>query len=292
MTILLPAVQAAREAARRMQCKNNLKQIGLAMENHANALRRYPGNGWGYLWIGDPDRGSDRRQPGGWIYNILPYLEHEAARDIGSGLPLADKVVALSELMQTEVATLVCPTRRGSGLLPNHPSLIPRNAQWVASVAKSDYAVSEGDYITDTREGPATLQEGDSGAYAWKDTSLATGICFQRSEVRPADITDGLSNTYMIGEKYVNYKHYDTADDLGHDQCMYTGVDVDINRWVLNPPLEDSRSSDMRRFGSAHAGACHFVLCDGSTRSISYSIDAEVHRRLGNRRDGFPVSVP
>ena len=75
LSLLFPAVQAARESARQTQCKNNLKQLGLAISSHASATLRYPSNGWGYSFLGDPDRGTDRDQPGGWIYNLLPYME-------------------------------------------------------------------------------------------------------------------------------------------------------------------------------------------------------------------------
>jgi prepilin-type processing-associated H-X9-DG protein len=156
-------------------------------------------------------------------------------------------------------------------------------------VAKTDYAINEGDYITDTLQGPATLQEGDSGKYPWKDTRKATGIAYQRSEVKPAMVRDGLSMTYMLGEKYVTQVNHGTADDPGYDQSAYSGVDVDINRWVLEPPRPDGDDVNMRCFGSSHPQGCHFVFCDGSVKFISYQIDAEVHRRLRNRQDGKPV---
>jgi prepilin-type processing-associated H-X9-DG protein len=73
---------------------------------------------------------------------------------------------------------------------------------------------------------------------------------------------------------------------------MFSGVDLDINRWTLGPPLEDGSFTAARRFGSAHPGGCQFVMCDGSVRTISYAIDAIVHRRLGNRKDGNVVEVP
>ncbi len=290
IALLLPAVQAAREAARRAQCMSHLRQLGLAMENHVSTHGQYPSNGWGYLWVGCPDRGTGPEQPGGWIYNILRHLEQGNLRGLGRGMPAAEQSQALARLVQTPVPVLFCPTRSSVGLSPTKPILIPRNADWVPLVAKTDYAVNEGDFITDTREGPRTLAEGDSGRYPWRDTSRATGICYQRSAVRPAAVRDGLSQTYLIGEKYVTRNNYGTDADPGYGQSAQSGVDVDINRWVTSPPQQDGDEVDMWRFGSAHSGGCHFIFCDGSTRLIGYQIDPEVHRRLGNRQDGLPVS--
>ena len=82
IALLLPAVQAAREAARRSQCQNHLKQIGLACQLHVDSLKHYPSNGWGYRWMGDPDRGFGEEQPGGWIYSVTPFLEQGSVQHL------------------------------------------------------------------------------------------------------------------------------------------------------------------------------------------------------------------
>lgn len=291
IAMLLPAVQSAREAARAASCQNHLKQIGLAMENHVAAFRRYPSNGWGYLWIGDPDRGTDRNQPGGWVYNILPYIEQSPLREMGKGLAEAEKRGALTELTQKPLELFDCPSRPGGLLSPLHPTLRFRNADWSSKVAKTDYAVNEGDFITDTREGPESLAESAVREYAWSDTAPASGIAYQRSEVAPAAISDGLSNTYLAGEKYVSRDSYHDYADYGFDTSMYSGVDVDLSRWVLDPPECDGAEIQERIFGSAHPSGCHFVLCDGAVRRIAYYVNADVHRRLGNRHDGQSVDA-
>lgn len=292
LALTLPAVQSARASARRVQCANNVRQLALAMHNHESTYGRFPSNGWGFLWVGDPDRGTDRRQPGGWIYNILPEVEQSPLREMGRGESVPDQWATMAQVIQRPVPVFKCPSRPGGAVAPQNPALPLRNADPVEVAARTDYAVNEGDYITDSRGGPATLDEGDSGAYPWVDTQNATGICFLRSEIRTRDVRDGLSNTYLLGEKYVSTIGYNTDEDPGNDQSMYCGVDLDINRWVIQPPLRDGEAMEVRRFGSAHSDGCHMALCDGSVRFIGYTIDAEVHRRLGNRRDGLPVELP
>ena len=81
IALLLPAVQAARESARQLTCATNLKQLSLAVINHQDTHGFYPTGGWGWDWVGDPDRGfgnqPDPKQPGGWVFSILPFIEQE-----------------------------------------------------------------------------------------------------------------------------------------------------------------------------------------------------------------------
>ena len=112
LQLMFPAVQMAREAARRADCANNLRQLGLAMMQHHGIHGRFPSGGWSWRWVGEPERGTDRSQPGSWAYNILDFIEQEALRDLGQDLEGSERLNAIEQRCQTPVDMLVCPTRR------------------------------------------------------------------------------------------------------------------------------------------------------------------------------------
>jgi len=283
--LLVPAVQAARESARRVHCQNNLRQLGLAASQHVAAQGHFPTNGWGYAWVGDPERGYGARQPGGWIFAILSWLESASIRSMGQGASGEARVAAFGERSAQQLEVLVCPSRRRPGLLPATDAFVVINAAPRALLAKTDYAICEGTYITNTGSGPRSLVEGDSRGFRWTDVGQADGVSFLRSTIRPAEVQRGLSNVYLLGEKSVSSAAYELAIDLGFDQSALSGVDVDLARWTTDPPVQDDGRMRMRRFGSAHPTTCGMVYCDGSVHDVSFEINQAVHRGAGTRGD-------
>lgn len=292
IALLLPAVQAAREAARRTQCQNHLKQLGLAALNHHQAHGHFPAGGWGLWWVGDPDRGFGWKQPGGWIYNLLPYLEQEALRSVGAGETFDEKRTTLQTVLETPLAMLNCPTRRRAIAYPYGDSYTFRNVDMPAAVARSCYAGNGGD-----RPGgyayPQSYDHGDN-TYQWPDTSHLTGLFFARSVMSIASVKDGTSNTFLFGEKHLNPDNYASGTDGGDNQSMYQGFDCDIGRWTTTSlPLQQDTPGfgNIHGFGSAHPSGANFAFCDGSVHSVAYGIDISVYVLLGNRKDGQPIST-
>ncbi len=285
--LLLPAVQMAREAGRRVQCQNNLKQMTLAALNFESTYRRLPPNGWGYWWAPEPGRGVGPQQPGGWIYNLLPYLEQQNLWRMGEGTAGAERQTAIAALISLPIATFKCPSRPGDQLGSMSSRWGYRNAGTPPLVARTDYAINEGDVITNTKGEPQTLAEGDSRSFEWTDVRQATGISWLRGAARLAEITDGLSNTYFCGEKYVSTTGYYEPNDRGYDGSMLSGVDLDTTRWTIDPPVGDAQPTreHERQFGSAHHGVCYMSMCDGSVSVVSIGIESPIHRRRGTRHD-------
>ena len=241
MALLMPAVQMAREAARRKSCANNLKQIGLAVKLHTDAHRLFPTGGWGENWMGDPDKGFGVKQPGGWIYNVLPYLEQQQLRSLGKGESEPAKSEMLVQLMQQPVEIFNCPSRRLSRAYPyNGPSTL-ENVEDVSlpeDVAKSDYAINE-------------------------------IISHEKSEVMIAEIqlSKGMSNTILAGEKSLATATYTNGQGAGDQLCMYMGDSTDIRRAAQGTPTSDVAGGT--GFGGPHPGGCNIVHCDGSVRFVS-----------------------
>jgi prepilin-type N-terminal cleavage/methylation domain-containing protein len=318
VALLLPAIQAAREAARRTQCINNLKQLGTACHLHLDTYGFFPSGGWGDWWVGCPDMGAGKNQPGTWTYSLLSFLEESSRRGIGQGFKCTDanSKAALGQMIASSVAVFYCPTRRAAQPYPMgarpYPNLTPP-----PYAGKTDYAGNLGGDLAvtgmATDEGPPSLAA--AATYRWKfssDQFIAfwkarypgfdglTGVIFQRSEIKIAQVTDGTTYTYLLGEKCVDSLHYDDGNTGNDDQSMYNGHDRDNLRgsmaWYpgfenkgapLYPPLPDTPGLEGTwNFGSAHPSGWAAVFCDNSVRFLSFDIDPDVHQNFGSRKDG------
>jgi len=294
IALLLPAVQSVREAARRTQCRNNLKQLSLAMLDHEEAYGFFASGGWGFIWTGDADAGSGTGQPGGWSYCILPYIEQQAVHDLGRDDQPPETITTTQrqgavQRDQTPIPCFNCPSRRRNAVFERQRNRQYRNSDKLPRSAGLDYCANSGDTIVYGSDWPR-------GSAAWD----GNGISHAGAVVTMGEIRDGASNTYMLGEKYIGPDQYFNGLDDGDDHGMYEGHGVDTYRWCSNDPSANRIFTPKQErpglmfwwsFGSPHAGGCHFALCDGSVRNISYSIDPEIHRRLGNRRDALPIDA-
>jgi prepilin-type N-terminal cleavage/methylation domain-containing protein len=311
VSLLLPAVQSARESARSVQCKNNLRQVGAGIKLHEERQGFYPSGGWGWDWVGDPDRGFGVNQPGGWIYNILPFIEQQNVHDLGLGKADSDAsaMADAAQMTATPIAMMNCPTRRRAVAYPltYGGGYNAKNANSVPKVARNDYAINAGDYqCSEPNAGPGTHAQGDAGG-SWPDCQKKyTGISYIRSQVRGSALIDGTTCTLLAAEKFINPLDYLTGNAGADNSSMYQGHDWDVIRWggtaTIDPanassgtpvaPLRDRTGGDLlSQFGSAHATGFCAVFGDGSVRQLRYSIDPKTFQRLTNRKDGTTVDV-
>ena len=309
IALLLPAVQAAREAARQTQCKNNIKQLALGALNLEEHQHYLPTGGWGWMWVGEPEGSPCKNsQPGGWGFNILSYIEQRNLHDTGAEMDPTNRNAAIIQRCKTPLAAFICPTRRQPIAYPDlHPISSPTyyltatSTQLLINLAgRTDYAINAGD--TDIANcmfiGPSDINQGNSNQF-WQseNTQLnftsCTGVCYLRSQITVAQITDGASNTYLIGEKYLNPDNYATGLDLADNENLYVGWDNDHFRTTsptVGPPMQDQPGyANVSLFGSAHANGFQMSFCDGSVHTMNYSIDLLIHDHLGNRADGCTI---
>ena len=195
VALVFPAVQAAREAARRTECQNRLHQLSLAALLHEQAQRQLPTGGWGWGWQPDPDRGFDRRQPGGWPFALLPFLEQAELREAGSGQADPLKRAAVRQMAETSLPVFHCPSRRAAVPYPFVTRDAFFNIDRPAMLARSDYSGNVGSIEPGLYgPGPATLAEGDRPNFRWRQLDR-NGVIFRRNEVRLSDVLDGQRGT-------------------------------------------------------------------------------------------------
>jgi prepilin-type N-terminal cleavage/methylation domain-containing protein len=274
IALLLPAVQAARESARKQQCSNNLKQLALAALNHHEVAGHFPTGGWGYWWVGDPDRGYSNKQPGGWIFNLMPFTEedvrYKAASDGNSENITPKQLDAIREIIVNPLPLIDCPSRRRGQVFPKPIDGLfvaynsAKNPTGANVAGRTDYAINAGDQggndaidcWTATFPGgaPSPKQDYSSAVnFKWLTSELGwtiptgsqarqkwyTGVSFQRSEVGIKHVTDGTSRTYLIGERFLDIADYETGRDGGDNETWCTGFNNDNFRMAFDPPAQD-----------------------------------------------------
>ncbi len=307
VAVLLPAINAAREAARRTQCLDNLKQIGLGFNNHLSAHKYFPSGGWGWRWTGDPDLGFGPKQPGGWLYQILPFMEENSLWSLGKGSPPAQKKQFATQALQTPVAWAQCSSRRPF-------QTFPILSQWQndcvncqtpqTHAARTCYSANAG---TQNRNeisgGPGTLAEGLNDNYWLADpnynTKDHTGISFLRSRISIKHIPDGVGYTLAVGERYLNRDQYGTGADFADNEHLFVGYVNDLHKTAIRQPAHDGSvldangvpQPDTNRWGGADADVFQIVLCDGSAHRVTYEVDLRVLQRISDRKDRFVVEL-
>lgn len=310
VALLLPAVQAAREAARRTKCQNNLKQLALAFMNHHSTHKHFSSGGWGIGWAPDPDSGSGENQPGSPFYSVLPYQEQENLYQLGSGQSWADKRAANKLRLAESLDIWFCPTRRGPVSLPlasGYSSFVykPFLSDLLDRVSRNDYVGSSGNRNSSYRYGPNYSDSNPDQAWIeaenasiFPDPNLFDGIFIPRLPIGIRQISDGTSQTYLLGEKYLDPLRYETDQpDLGDNQGPLVSGEGDTVRWTTNfgieiPPRQDRAGLPyIWAFGSAHPGVVHMAFCDASVQAISLDIDAQTHIYLGARNDGAIIDT-
>lgn len=312
VALLMSAVQSARKSARRMQCQSHLKQLGLAALQFEATAKRFPSGGWGYRWPGYSDVRSPAGQPGSWTFTLLPYLEQVALYELGKYHdPDEQRQQDLQQRYLTAVPVYNCPSRRGGVPLPFDPSCDgcsqPRGATTpLTASVRGDYAVNIGDGVPDINmllgwplpyPGPESVEQAGEmlgNPQLFDPPQDWTGISWLRHSVRIGDIQDGTANTFLFGEKHVVRSLYETGTDWGDNEPLYGGFNNDNHRsthpdWVFQ--RDHASQMSFGSFGSAHRSGANFVMVDGSVHHVSYSVDSDVFRCLGNRRDGQSVSV-
>ncbi|MDP6720542.1 MAG: DUF1559 domain-containing protein [Pirellulaceae bacterium] len=267
VALLLPAVQAAREAARRMSCSNNMKQIGLALHNYHDTHKRFPMG-----WIGleaNTNRPLAEGQPGwAWGSYSLPYLEQENVSDnlIQFTRPLLDPVNQAAR--ETYLPVFRCPSdtpaekrfvlgQEGSPATP------------LVSLAAASYIGVFGTFELEDCEGLPL------GAECRGD-----GIFYHLSSVRFADILDGTTNTFAVGERSAQYGFSTwTGVAEGGDEAFARVLGI-----ADHPPNDDHGHLD--DFSSQHPAGTNFLLADGSVRLITETIDLNIYRAFATRAGG------
>ncbi len=255
IALLVPAVQKVREAASRTQCANNLKQVGLALHNYHDTHKKFPP-----AFLGGSPGPSPTNVPGwGWGVFILPFVEQDNLyRQLNvntSNMPVG-AISGTGALTQTALPVFRCPSDVGPELNPNR-----------GNHATSNYAAVAGN--NNITNNPHT----------------GNGVMYMNSETRIADISDGTTNTVMVGERALG-----SVGTTSYSGAVWAGS-WDTNKeastmWELDSTTQYRiNGTDQWSFSSFHAGGAQFALGDASVRFVSDN-DTAILNNIAARNDG------
>ena len=293
IALLLPAVQAAREAARRMQCTNNLKQLGLALHNYAAACKvfppgaicRYPPNSNPDPWV-DASSSTPGMHGTSWMVQILPYVEMAALHDKWD---FSKNVLGNAAVAMTDVPAFYCPSRRGDVRTKDVAIMFQ---SWTAGGTDYGGCAGGGNYWSGAGDPPCNRVMWNSELV--RDYELGVFTLNKATAFR--DIPDGTSNTLMTGELQRLHESKLPYDDQCHGISddgwavggMATLFDTDV------PPESPGGISNWfaESAGSQHPGGANLGLADGSVQFFSENLDVAVFNALGSRDGGEVVQMP
>ncbi len=293
IALLLPAVQAAREAARRMQCSNNLKQIGLALHNYADAFKSFPP---GCIVSGSSNdpwaaalstaTGSSNLHGTSWILQVLPFME---LTTLHNQWDFSKSVTGNAVIAQNDLPAFYCPSRRSE--VTETARLI--NSSWTGG--GNDYGACAGAGKTFSTGTNRPFDTSSTSDPYWQ-YAARRGIFTRNSGSRFNAIQDGTSNTIAVGEVQ---RLNDPTDTLKQSQdgwavggsatlfSTYEGWQASGSTKVGGMNNEYFESP-----GSVHSGGANFGIGDGSVQFLSENMDRQILRYLGSMADGEPVQMP
>jgi prepilin-type N-terminal cleavage/methylation domain-containing protein len=291
--LLVPAVQKVREAAARIQCGNNLKQLGLACHAYHDVYRMLP-----------PARVGRDSYPT-WPVLILPFIEQGNVYRLWNTNPMRLYQDNPAEAQQAQIPIFFCPSRRGPPQIsPASENGTPDgDGNGAKAGACGDYACCAGDGRSiNTKDANGAmicariLAPNTLGApYFNEDNPWPSPVTRWTSYTRFQSIRDGTSNTFLLGEKHVRPDKFGRRSE--GDSAFYSGYEYRTAQRNAGPsyPLarnpNDGSGSHDRRFGGYHEGVCLFAFVDGSVHAIDVSIDGANLGRLANRQDGQPITA-
>lgn len=302
IALLLPAVQQAREAARRTQCRNNLKQIGLALHNYHDTSRRFPPAGVGYGWcsVSSSNPGDQYITNASGMSFLLPFLEqNNLSEQINSnsahqGLSTG---CCCSYAGNTDGTVAGAPSDNAAAMTVLIDAFIcPSDAGRTHLGTGTCYGVPSGKGGAKTCYDFIAARGVLGNCTYWEDAGVNRYMFGHNSTTRVADVSDGTTNTLMVGETTLEVANGE-ANPWGYRGWVQTGVDPNggLNVWDIPSGSTTPTRGNLNSWGQAgslHPGGAHFAMGDGSVRFLSESVSNTVLLQLARMGDGSVVEVP